>query len=67
MHMNDTNANAMGPISVPTDRRSRAHLRDLCDEVLASFRAASDRDLFTEQDRRTGHALLRSIGSRSAG
>jgi hypothetical protein len=52
---------AVGPTSVPSDRRSRARLRDLCDEVLASFRVASDRDLFTEHDRAEGKALLASV------
>ena len=43
------------------DRRSKVRLRELCDEVLASFRIASDRDLFSEQDRAEGRALLTRI------
>ena len=50
-----------GPGMVSTDRRSRRRLRDLCDEVLASFRAASEADLFTEQDRAEGRALVGRI------
>jgi hypothetical protein len=46
---------------VSTDRRSRRRLRDLCDEVLASFRAASEIDLFNEQDRAEGRALMGRI------
>jgi hypothetical protein len=46
---------------VNIDRRSRRRLRDLCDEVLASFRAAAETDLFTEQDRAEGRALLGRI------
>lgn len=49
--------------SSSTDRRTRTRLRDLCDEVLASFRVASDRDLFSEQDRAEGRALLTRIAS----
>ena len=51
--------------SVPTDRRRRARLRDLCDEVLASFRMARQPDLFTEQDRAEGRALVSSIVHRT--
>jgi hypothetical protein len=50
-----------GPSMVSTDRRSRRRLRDLCDEVLASFRAASEIDLFNEQDRVEGRALMGRI------
>jgi hypothetical protein len=49
---------------VSVDRRSRRRLRELCDEVLASFRAASQDDLFTEQDRAEGRALLGRIAAR---
>jgi hypothetical protein len=37
--------------SVTSDRRERTRVRDLCDEVLASFRVAADRDPISEQDR----------------
>lgn len=47
--------------AAPADRRSRARLRDLCDEVLASFRAASSRELISEQDRRESAAILAQI------
>ena len=39
------------------ERRTRARLRELCDEVLASHRVASDRDLFTDADRREAQAI----------
>ena len=49
-----------------SDRRTRARLRDLCDEVLASFRLASRGDLFTEQDRAEARALMTQVaGSRA--
>jgi hypothetical protein len=49
-----------------TDRRRRTRLRDLCDEVLASFRMARQPDQFTAEDRAEGKALLTTIvrGSR---
>lgn len=49
------------PSAAPADRRSRTRLRDLCDEVLASFRAASSRETITEHDRAEGRALLARI------
>ena len=47
-----------GPRRVASERRRRTHLRDLCDEVLASFRLASDRDPISEQDRQAAMELL---------
>ncbi|HEU4722903.1 MAG TPA: hypothetical protein VFS59_16200 [Gemmatimonadaceae bacterium] len=47
-----------GPRSASTDRRQRTRLRDLCDEVLASFRLAADRDPISEQDRKAAMELL---------
>lgn len=44
-----------------TERRSRTRLRDLCDEVLASFRAASSQEIISESDRAESHALLSRI------
>ena len=47
-----------GPRPIRTDRRRRTRLRDLCDEVLASFRLAADRDPISEQDRQVATELL---------
>jgi hypothetical protein len=47
----------------PSDRRRRTHLRELCDEVLASFRVAHGRDLISEQDRMDGKSLISRIVS----
>ena len=47
-----------GPRTVTSDRRQRARLRELCDEVLASFRLAADRDPISEQDRKAAMELL---------
>ena len=59
-----TNANrsrSLGPKSVPADRRSRRRLRDLCDEVLASYRIASNRDVITDSDRADAQVMLARI------
>lgn len=53
-----------GPRPVAADRRTRPRLRDLCDEVIASFRVATDRDVFTETDRAAARALLQGVGPR---
>jgi hypothetical protein len=58
-----TARSSAGPTAVSTDRRSRVRLRDLCDEVLASFRVAANRELFSEDDRIEGRALFTSIAS----
>ena len=52
------NSRTVGPRPVSSDRRERRRLRDLCDEVLASFRVASDRDPISEQDRVMAMQLL---------
>jgi len=41
-----------------SDRRQKSHLRDLCDEVLASFRVASDRDPISSEDRMVAAQIL---------
>ena len=41
-----------------SDRRQRARLRDLCDEVLASFRLATGHDPSSEQDRQAAMELM---------
>ena len=51
-------SNPAGPRPARSDRRQRNRLRDLCDEVLASFRLASDRDPISEQDRAAAMTLL---------
>jgi hypothetical protein len=53
-----------GPSHASSDRRRRARLRDLCDEVLASFRLASDRDPISEQDRQVALELLPLVAPR---
>jgi hypothetical protein len=48
----------IGPQGVSSDRRSRRHLRELCDEVLASYRVASGQDPITDGDRAEARAIL---------
>jgi hypothetical protein len=57
----DTTSAAKGPRPVTPERRQRERLRDLCDEVLASFRLAADRDPISEQDRATAMQLLPQV------
>ncbi len=58
---NSNRSRALGPMGVPSDRRNRRRLRELCDEVLASYRVASDRDVITESDRADARAMLARI------
>jgi hypothetical protein len=65
MHISDSSSRpsptASHSTTAPTDRRQRGRLRDLCDEVLASFRMAREPDQFSEQDRAQGRALVSRI------
>jgi hypothetical protein len=58
---NSNRSRSAGPQGVSTDRRNRRHLRELCDEVLASYRIASDRDLFTDADRADARNILARV------
>ena len=44
-----------------TERRTKLRLRDLCDEVLASYHQAHGRDLFSNDDRKTARELIMSV------
>ena len=46
------------------DRRTLLRLRDLCDEVLASYRVAHERAPITERDRAEAQALLARLAPR---
>ena len=54
-----TNADALTTI-VPavTERRTRHRLRELCDEVIASYRAAKGYQLFSDRDRADAFAFI---------
>ena len=43
------------------ERRTRARLRDLCDEVLASYRVARGRDLWTDEERHEARDVLARV------
>ncbi|HEX8848166.1 MAG TPA: hypothetical protein VF761_01405 [Gemmatimonadaceae bacterium] len=47
--------------AINADRRTRMRLRELCDEVLASYRVAKARDLFDEKERNEARAVLARI------
>lgn len=44
-----------------SDRRQRLRLRELCEEVLASYRLAQGQDVVTTEDRELAGELLRGI------
>ncbi|AHG92507.1 hypothetical protein J421_4972 (plasmid) [Gemmatirosa kalamazoonensis] len=65
--MTDTRAVAPQPADRPAagrERRRHHHLRDLIDEMLASLRAAANRDLFTPQERADAETQLAAIMER---
>ena len=47
-----------------SDRRTRLRLRELCDEVIASFRVATDRDVLSTAERAEAKSLLSRITPR---
>ena len=49
------------PRRARTDRRTKNRLRELCDEVLASYRLAQGQDLLTKEDREAAQQLLRQV------
>ena len=46
------------------DRRTRLRLRDLCDEVLASYRVARERDLWSSDERHEAQRMLSGLAPR---
>jgi hypothetical protein len=44
-----------------TERRSKLRLRELCDEVLASYHQACGNDLFSSDDRNAARELMASV------
>ena len=43
------------------DRRTRVRLRDLCEEVLASYRMAQGQDLLSSEERESAQQVLRQL------
>lgn len=44
-------------------RRHKLRLRELCDEVIASHRAARERDLFSDGDRAAARAMIGEVAA----
>lgn len=49
-----------------SERRTKGRLRELCDEVLASYRIAIGEDLVTDEDREVAQEQLRTFVPRLA-
>jgi hypothetical protein len=56
-----------GPRRATRERRTRRRFRELCDEVLASFRVAKGEDLWSDSDRSELQATLGRIVPRPLG
>ena len=67
MHSSVSTARPSGPRPVSADRRTRLRLRELCDEVSASHRVASGRDLWTDRERDEARSLLARLAPRIGG
>lgn len=50
-----------------SERRTKARLRELCEEVLASYRLAVGEDLVTSEDREVAEQYLRDMTPKLAG
>ena len=61
MHSHTAPDSSISRRRATSDRRQRARLRDLCDEVLASFRLANGHEPISEQDRRAARELMRGL------
>ena len=48
-------------VNPTTERRTKLRLRDLCDEVLASYHQARGCDLFSSDDRKIARELTTSV------
>lgn len=57
----------LGQRRVRSERRTKARLRELCEEVLASYRLAVGEDLVTNEDREVAQQYLRSMTPKLAG
>lgn len=57
----------MGQRRTRSERRIKARLRELCDEVLASYRLAAGEDLVTPEDREVAEQYLRNMTPKLAG
>lgn len=51
------------PANRAAERRTKLRLRELCDEVLASYHQARGDDLFSSDDRTSARELMASVVS----
>jgi hypothetical protein len=58
MHTTHSTAASTKTPAPSTERRTRLRLRDLCDEVIASHRAATGFQLLSDSERAEAQALL---------
>ena len=56
-----TSPNRRASRRADADRRQHPRLRELCDEVLASFHAANGQDPISEQDREVAKQLMSGV------
>jgi len=56
----------LGRRRATSERRTKGRLRELCDEVLASYRIAIGEDLVTEEDRESAQQQLKTFVPRLA-
>lgn len=56
-----------GQRRVRSERRIKGRLRELCDEVLASYRLAVGEDFVTPDDREVAEQYLRTMTPKLAG
>jgi hypothetical protein len=61
MSLTTGKSHSTGPVRVNSERRQRSRLRDLCDEVLASFRAAQSRELISADELEESRAMLATM------
>jgi hypothetical protein len=60
------NRGPQGPRRNRSDRRTKARLRELWDEVLASYRLAQGEDVVTAEDREAAEQVLRGLMPKAA-
>jgi hypothetical protein len=56
----------LGRRRTSSERRTKGRLRELCDEVLASYRIAIGEDLVTDEDRESAQQQLKTFVPRLA-
>ena len=59
-------SDSMAPRRRSQDRRTRTRLRELCEEVLASYRLAQGQDLLSSEERESAQQVLRQLAPQVA-